>query len=56
MKIKLYQIYNIASLKSESLEAYTSLALAVVSVSWCFKLSLSRKLQKHIYREEWNML
>ena len=44
-----YQKYKVASVISESPEAYASIAFVVVWISWCFTMSLSRKLQKHIF-------
>ena len=56
MKMKHYQIYKITSVISESPEAYAFKALhAVVWIPYYFTLSLCMKLQKHIYRDEWNM-
>ena len=37
------------SVMSEFPETYASIAVAVVWISWCFTLSLSRSLQKHIF-------
>ena len=47
MQMEHYQKYNVASVMSECPEVYTSIALAVVWISFCFTLSLGRKLQKH---------
>ena len=40
---------KVSSRMSESPEAYASIEIAVVSISECFTLSLTKKLQKHIH-------
>ena len=42
-----YQKYKVTSI-SESPEGYTSIALAVVWISWCFTSSLDRKFHLFI--------
>ena len=56
MQMEQIQNYKVASLMSKSPEVYASIALPAVWISRCFTLSLSRKLQKHIYRGEWKTL
>ena len=42
------QKYKVASVMSESSDAYASIACAVVWISECFTSSLSWKMQKHL--------
>ena len=48
MQMEFCQKYKVASVRSEFLEAYASIALALVWISWCFTLSLSSKLLKYL--------
>ena len=49
MQMELYQKYHVASIMSKSPEVYTSIALAVIWISECFTLSLSRKFHLLIF-------
>ena len=51
MQVEHYQRYFVAPATPESPDAYKSIALAVVWISKCFILNLTRKLQKHVFIE-----